>query len=64
MANKVPFWVYEREKTLMEISHRGESEMLQHRIKQLEEENANLKNKITDMENVLLVALDLLIKKL
>jgi len=63
MANKVPFWVYKQRETLMEMSHRSTLESLQDRIKYLEEENSNLKNKIIDMENVLLITLDLLMKK-
>lgn len=59
MSSK-PFWVSEREKTLMSMSHRSETDKLQHRIKELEEENSDLKKKVAKMENAFLTAVDLL----
>ena len=58
-----PFWVSEQEKTYLEISHRSETDKLQHRIKELEEENSDLKEKIAKFENAFLTAVDLLMKK-
>lgn len=44
----------------MSMSHRSETDKLQHRIKELEEENSDLKKKVAKMENAFLTAVDLL----
>lgn len=63
MSYGKPSWVYEREASLREMHRQSEVSRLQHRIKQLEEENSDLKKKVAEMENVVMVAMGLLLEK-
>ena len=63
MANKVPFWVCKQREAISDMSHRNYERQLQDKIKQLEKENSDLKNKIAKMENAFLIAMSLLMKK-
>jgi len=62
MANRVPFWVYEQREAISEMSHRNYERQLQDRIRQLEEENSDLKKKIAKMEKAFFLAMELLTK--
>lgn len=60
--SRKPFWVYEEEKSLMRMDHEDEISRLQDKIRKLEEENSDLKKKVAEMENTLLIAMSLLLK--
>ena len=62
VGSKTPFWVYEQRQAISEMSHMNYESQLQDRIKQLEKENADLKNKIAKLEDAVLIAMDLLMK--
>ena len=62
MGTKTPFWVYEQRQAISEMSHRNYESQLQDRIKQLEKENSDLKNRIAKLKNAFLIAMDLLMK--
>jgi uncharacterized protein YceH (UPF0502 family) len=63
MSHGAPSWVHEREQTYRNMAHIDSEKRLQDRIGELEKENAELKRKIAKMENVIIIALDLLTRK-
>ena len=63
MGTRTPFWVYEQRQAISDMSHRNYESQLQDKIKQLEKENSELKEKIAKFENAFFVAMDLLVKK-
>ena len=62
MTNGVPYWVYKRDQAYRNMAHMDSERRLHDRIRQLEKENSDLRQKIAKMENALLTALDLLLK--
>ena len=63
MSRGAPHWVYKREQALRNAGHMDYERKLQDRIRELEKENSELKEKIAKMENAFLTAMDLLMKK-
>ena len=64
VGTKTPFWVYERRQAISEMSHRNYEGQLQDKIRQLEKENSDLKDKVEKLENAFFIAMDLLMKTL
>jgi uncharacterized protein YceH (UPF0502 family) len=59
---RTPSWVYEQRQAISDASHASTAHRLQDRIEELEKENADLKNRIEKLEDVLLIAMQLALK--
>lgn len=62
MTGGVPYWVGKRDQARSNIAHMDSERRLYDRIKELEEENSDLKKKIAKFESAFLTAMDLLMK--
>ena len=62
MSSGVPYWVHKRDQTYRDMAHMDSERRLHDRIRQLEKENSELKEKIVKLENSFLIALGLLLK--
>lgn len=62
MSRGAPHWVYKRDQALRDTTHMDYERRLQDRIKELEKENSDLRNKIAEMETAFFTSLDLLLK--
>jgi len=62
MTSKVPYWIHKRDQASSDRAHMQYEGRLHDRIKELEKENSELKQKIEKTENAFFIALDLLLK--